>query len=560
MRSEKATYYLLLLAIVVLGIWICINTILGPNAVLSGSDDFFNLLHANIVVHHGFNTAYLAPSTFSTSYIFDGAPALFMALFGGNLITESMLDIICLVGTIIVVFYTAKLLQDNIAGIFAALTFVFIPIVAAEGATAGNCMPVAFFASLAVLMLLLGVKMKRTSYYTLSGFFGFLGALAGSVETFVVFAFLIPALAFLLFKSKEERQRGRTLWFFAGIALAIFLIMVLGYVLQSNPLMYFIYNLGNGSYPPVAQPNANIMIGQIFPDRATYILDSLQFSLTKISDAADNYATIYLFGLFGYVMLAGTAYLLLRKRYAVLLPLVWFAALFLYLAYGKSNLMFTGYIKFYPRFMTVLAPPIAVAIGMAMGEFVRVQTRKKNGKDRKKFFVYSTILLLIVFCAYFFVVINSLSIMNILHKYNYIETFQVSQTASVLSNVSKSIPIYVVSGLNKTPGNVGLEINNSFGSLTAKDFISTLNQEYGIGIDAYAGFDENINYSAVFDNCSALRYGYIVWVYSTSYTNKLQTCGNLTAIFVPSLNESQLGLGKIGYLQNVTVYKRLGSG
>ncbi|MGC8699965.1 MAG: hypothetical protein ACP5RK_03140, partial [Candidatus Micrarchaeia archaeon] len=92
---------------------------------------------------YGDDTAYLGEAYFVTQGIFHESPyifsvrilqfypiAFFYWLFGVNLITDSLWDIIAFVGSIIIAFYIGKLLLDSKAGILAALSLAFLPNVA----------------------------------------------------------------------------------------------------------------------------------------------------------------------------------------------------------------------------------------------------------------------------------------------------------------------------------------------------------------------------------------------------------------------------------------------
>ncbi len=551
------TLYLLVLALIIaLGIALSVKTALGPDAFLDFWDDYYYVFFSHYIANYGFSGIPLGD--FATEYILVGVPAMVYKAFGVSILTEGVFSMLCLAGTVITIFMIGKLLHNGLAGIFSALTFVFEPLVAAEGAASGDNMAVVFFITLAILLLLLGAKRKKTMYYFLSGFIGLIGVLAGSPLNLLVFLFLIPYVIYLQLKERNTKQKLHTFAFFAGILLAIALIIVFGFVLQSNPFIYFATNYLPGylslSTPPVLQ-----YISILFPFRpfsGNWFFWPLIYNFT-------GEININVIGFFGYAMLASLAYLVAKKKYgSVSLLSAWFGLLFLYLSFGKDSFS-AGYILFVERFTIILLPPIALAIGLALSMIAEDAFKKgKHGRPKRRNILHKS-LFVFALTAYAIMVINSLMLMKFISAGNYILTYQYQQVANVLRSLPENASIYIISGLSATPGQK-TEGMNIYGTPTVTSYILDLNFLNWMTLEDYSGYRINANYSAVFSNCSAVMGDYFVVVNTTYYKNNFYMCKNFSIYYSPSPNRSVLKYLKameggldIQNQNQITIYKAI---
>ncbi len=557
MLSTKALYAILLALIIVLGITLSIKTALGPNNFLDFWDDSYYIFFSHYIANYGFNKILLA--NFATEYILVGVPAIIYKLLGVSLLTEGIFSMLCLTGTVITIFMIGKLLHNELAGILSALTFVFVPLVAAEGSASGDNMAVAFFITLAVLLLLLGAKKKKSIYYLLSGFIGLTGVLAGSALNLLVFMFLIPYIIYLLLKERNVEQKLHTLAFFWGMLLAIALIITLGYILQSKPFIYFVTNYYVVKYPASNTPTLLKYIALLFPFPPHSGVPSWFF--WPLISGFSNGVDINVIGFFGYAMLASLAYLLAKKKYdSALLLSSWFGLMFMYLSFGKDSFS-GGYMLFVERFTIILLPPMAIIIGLALSMIVEDAFKiGKRGRSKRHVALHK-VLFLFAMVAYAIMVINSLMLMKFIHASNYILTYQWQQVANVLLTLPKNASIYFVSGLSAVPGIISNQSLATWGVSSIANFISSQNFLEWMAIEGYGGYKINANYSAVFSNCSDIKGDYFVVINTSYYKNNFYTCNNFSIYYSPVSNQSivnyfeSIGLGPESQNDQITIYK-----
>ncbi|MEM3661924.1 MAG: glycosyltransferase family 39 protein [Candidatus Micrarchaeaceae archaeon] len=553
MLSAKVKYAILLALIIAAGIALSIKTVLGPGTFLDFWDDTLYIYFSHYIATYGFNN--IAVASFATEYILVGVPAIIFKFFGVSLLTEGMFSMLCLTGTIISIFLIGKTLHNEFAGIISALTFILVPLVAAEGAASGDNMAVAFFATLAVLMLLLGAKKKQAIYYLLSGFIGLLGVLAGSPLNLLVFMFLVPYLLFLLFKNRSRVQLRHTLVFIAGMLTAVAVILLCGYILQSEPFTYFITNYIDMQYLTSPTPNFLEYISILFPFKPIYNA-SPGLLFWPFVGYFWNLFNPNVIGFFGYAMLASLAYLIIRKQYEVFLPFSWFGLILLYLSFGEDS--FSGaYMLFDVRFTIILIPAMAVIIGLAISKFVETALPKKKPRRIRSQHVFYKAMLLIIILAYAFITANSFLLMNFIHEANYILTYQWAQVANALLSLPQNASIYVVSGLSDNPGMSANQSTGPEGFPNVSSYISNSNFLHLMAIEGYAGYSINANFSEVFSNCSTLKGDYIIGVNAIFYENELPLCSNMSVYFSPEPTISLANYEEyVSPLAQITLYKR----
>ena len=534
MDSSRFIYLIILALIIIAGIVISINTVVGPNYFIDFWDDYYYVFFSNYISQYGFQNILLA--SFDTEYILVGIPSIIYKLFGVSSITEGAYSMLCLAGTLITVFFIGKLLHNELAGLMSSLTLIFIPLVSAEGATSGDNIAVAFFVSLSVLLFLIGVKSDKAKYYACSGFIGFIGILGSSPLELFVFIFLVPYLIYLLVKKSSKRQNLNTFAFFIGILIAALLALFLGYILQSNPLMYFITNYHNVNYPTSNTPSFYNYISMLFPFEFIWGIPNLLFSPIVLTPP--NLVNINLIGFFGYAMLLSVLYLLLKKRYKdSLIPLLWFVLIFVYLSFGTDSLS-GGFMGFAERFAIILMPALSLVIGIALSIVIEEAFRPKKHKAYKRKNILNKAILIIAIFGYAFIIINAFLLDEFVHAGNYAATYQFQQIANNLLHLPKNSSIYIVSGLSSIPGVESNSAIEMYGLPNVSDFL--LNQDflYWIAVESYASYKININYSSVFSTCNSLKGDYIVAINNSFYKNEVGMCKNVSLYYSPIPNAS----------------------
>lgn len=550
MTSIKVQYLALLALITAVGIVLSMVTVLGPNNFIDFWDDSYYVFYSHYIANYGFHN--IPFGNFATEYILVGVPAILYKLFGVSLLTEGLLSMFYLVGTVGSVFLISKILHNDLAGILSALTFIFVPLVSMEGAASGDSMAVAFFSAFAVLLLLIGAERRQAIFYAMSGFIGLLGLLAGSALNLLVFLFIIPYLLYLLLKRKDAKQFAYTSIFFAGVVLAIALILLLGYVLQSNPTAYFKTNYSG--YPNSTTPAFIEYIYLLFP------LHSVSAGISKSAlpfISSVGYSTgPNVIGFFGYATLISGIYLAVRRHYKALIPVAWFGLIFLYLSFGIDT--WSGsWILYVARFSIILIPAMAVIIGIAFSMLIESAMAKRRTRKFPIRRTLSRVALLVVAVAYAILVINALFVTHYVHQANYIMTYQWSQIAKALSTLPQNASIYLASGLSGNPGYNSLKsmYNIEFPSTTA--YLQDYNFLEWMAIEAYVGYNANVTYTTIFSNCSDINGDYIIGVNTSFYENNLPSCSNLTVYFSPALNPQLRNYAKlVSSDTQITLYKR----
>ncbi len=565
-RLTKKYWIPALMIIAVLGVYLSIKTVLGPGMYLDLMDDVYYLYFSHQITTHGFSNSIYA--NFLTKYILSGVQALLFRLFGISLFTEGLFSMICLIGTIICIFFIAKILDGTFAGLISACTFIFVPLIAAEGAASGDNMPVAFFATLAVLLILLGIRKKQIGYYALSGFIGLTGILGGSVLNFTVFMFLIPYLTYVFVKNRNKVQLIRSFAFLLGMVLAVAMIFTLGYLLQSNAMAYFITHFQNngrpGTYISSSTPGIGAFLSLLLPLHDAYNNVSYPFFWPFVSEFGDFSKfslNVYpnIIGFFGYAMIISIVFLVIlsikQKQYAALIPIAWFLLLSAYMSFGVDSLPFNGYMLFLPRFMIIVIPPLSIIIGIAISKGLNEIIKHKKG--RKSIPLSSKALLMVIIFGYMLLIANAILLMGAIHQENGILTDGWSQISKAIAALPKNATIYIVSGLNKT--DVIQPALNPDEFTSVYQSINTFNFLYWMIIESYANYKVNVNYSTIFDNCSSLTGNYIIGIYSVPYDNKVLSCTNLHVVFSPNLSQSETQFGNSYDMNNTNtavLYKR----
>ncbi|MGC9099101.1 MAG: ArnT family glycosyltransferase [Candidatus Micrarchaeia archaeon] len=204
---------------------------------------------------YGDDTAYLGEAYFVNQGIFHESPyifsvrilqfypiAFFYWLFGVNLITDSLWDIIAFVGSIIIAFYIGKLLLDSKAGILAALSLAFLPNVAMLAPTVSDDVTSMFFVGIVLLAYLYGSKNKSKRAYFIAGAFFVWGILVTPEALLMDLAIVL--LVFIDITSKRTKLDKNFLFIVYGIIFAGALLMLFNYLNCGDPLITLKVNGG----------------------------------------------------------------------------------------------------------------------------------------------------------------------------------------------------------------------------------------------------------------------------------------------------------------------------
>ncbi|MDE1825782.1 MAG: glycosyltransferase family 39 protein [Candidatus Micrarchaeota archaeon] len=435
-RQNSNLYTVLLICLVAFAIAYSIAFVGGPSFF---GDDSVYLQLANSVTQGNFVQS---PFIFSVRVLQVYPIAFFFELFGVNLITSSAWDILSFVGLIVVAFYLGKELHSSLAGILSATMMAFFPLIVMLSATVSDDIPMAFITALAMLALLLAQKRNSKKWYFATGAL----LVASPLVTPEGLIIIIVAVAYLLIELLANKIKidGTTLFLPYGFVSAIILLLLFNFVNSGNPLVTFTTNthfysaVGGQNTIPTTNVDSMFYPNVMFPYNLVNIFTSaihnLQFNPIQL------WGQIYVMnsnnvGFFFYALVVASAYLIIKREHKAYFVLFWFAASFLYLEFGPMHVSLSPlqYLLSYrlQRFLTLIAPPAVVAIGIAMAAAAQHGSRIKRG-----------IGMAIVPLALAFLVITAIPINMMWYHVVYAERYDQLAIAGYLNSLPGTTQVY----------------------------------------------------------------------------------------------------------------------
>ncbi len=381
---------------------LCLSFYYGVSPI-SGSDNYIYSSNAAQLLSKGF-ASLNGGGVLSTKYIIIFGEALFMYILGPNSFSVALFAILCALVTMVALYIIGSELYGVKTGLLAAAFYGFVPIVIVQASNAGDDVPMALFATLSVMFLVLGIKRKKHSgyFYLLSGFMAVIGSLAVG-EELIIFVFIALFLFWRVLRNFSKGEILKIAAFFLGAFAAGLLIMFLGYVQSGNP--FYVYNTSSSWYSttycgsPSWDPSGCALasttffrdyLGMMFPYMVTSKLataltshsvlsEQLLASLINPAAATSDYG--YQFGYYFYLAALFSIILLALRDKRILFPLAWFAATILYLSFGTMSV--SNYIRISPvfdRFLILLLPSIALIIALGLTRIIEFAIK---GNSRK---------------------------------------------------------------------------------------------------------------------------------------------------------------------------------
>ena len=167
------------------------------------TDEQSGLTAANIISTEGLHSAYTAFRR--VGWLGQQHPPLFPIIFsltlklpGPDLLYMRLVSVFFLAGTLVVTYFLGRELYSRAIGFLAAILLLSFPLVIRLSAAAMMDIPLAFFFSLALLLLL---RLSRAPSYWLAGAAGVVIGLGLLTKYIMVLVFLVLFLYFLFFKS-----------------------------------------------------------------------------------------------------------------------------------------------------------------------------------------------------------------------------------------------------------------------------------------------------------------------------------------------------------------------
>lgn len=484
---------LILIAIILASAYISMLSPYGPS--YDGWDSYYYSLYAHNIDSFGYHSLYL--TAFTTKYLMMLWMSLFYKVFGANLFADGLSGMPILAFTAILVYLIGTSISGRKAGLLSALFFCFMPIIVVLSSSGGDDIFVAMFTALAMAALIYGIKNNSVTLYALAGFLGVVGATGSSVEELMIFVVMLPILLFYVLRRMSRKQYGLTLFFAAGMALGVLAIMAMGSVLMGNPLAYFdarFMGLGYlSSISNTVSPAGYFMIYIFhYPFNLYDIGGSSSFPQSIvvnpfISDysvpAGYNY-----FGYFGIAALISSVYLLFKRDRRSFVILFWFYALLLYLFFGTVSYHAYEFIIPLKRFMIILAPPMALTVGIAAdGAYNALGPKVHRGKRNERISAYKSAGIVMLSIAIAFILINSLIDIPYIKNNDYVVSQYFRELGAEISSLPASDNVYLMTGLynRNATGAYAIQLGS----------VSDLNSLYRIETDFYSGYSRDINYT-----------------------------------------------------------------
>lgn len=434
-------YCVLLLAILVYALAYSVKFVQGPS--FYGDDTAYANLAWQINIGQFMESQYI----FSLRLLQIFPIALFYKLFGVTLLSSAAWDIICFLGTILVIFYFCKEIYSKKVGVLAALLFSFFPLVVKYSTTMSDNLAMMFITAASLVALFIAVKRNSPKHYIAAGLLFVASPLTSPEGVVTVFAGIAYLVILLLMRKIKFKSSAIPLGI--GIMTGLVLLMIANLFFSGNPFITIISNLH--FYSAVGQPGTIpsldsdpwFYIDAMFPYNIANAFEGLIHGnsipnvLIQIYNNRYNEA-----GFFFYAVVLASAYLLLVKEKRSYYPIFWLAFGFLYLEFGPMHVGLSppSYIVAHRliRFLMLIAVPVVIIIAMALVRAVEAAKRT----DRR--LVMSGVLLAVTV----FLIVTSIPTNIYWYKMTYTETYDQYQIGMYLRNVSASVPIYFVNGIS----------------------------------------------------------------------------------------------------------------
>ncbi len=382
-KSDTLVYALLIMLLVASSAWLLANAI-GPSHM--GDDINAYIWEAHRAAAGTFQET--SADIFSVRLLQDLPIGFFYWMLGPGIISSALWDIISFLLSIVIVFFLGKELYDAKVGLVAAFLMATFSMAVIYSLTMSDNLPMMLFGTLAMYLLISGLKRDSARRLFASGIAFVAIPLTtpeGAVLIVVALAYLVLLVAF------NRKARTRTIMYlFFGAALALALLMLYNYADSGNAFItltateHFYGSVGQQDTIPYIDSSPTFYITIMFPygvlngiwriatgANPLQVLGSYEWVWTNDSNLS---------GLFFYFMVLASIFLIAKRDRRAIFPLFWFVAGFLYLEFGPMSISFNP-LSFHllhrlDRFLLLIAPPVAVVISAAMITAIR-ETRKR---------------------------------------------------------------------------------------------------------------------------------------------------------------------------------------
>ena len=469
-KKLSRNYKIALIAIAAFALIYSLVFIIGPSAY--GDDPTYLSLAYGAANGNFVESAYI----FSVRLFMIFPIAIFYKLFGVNLFSDSIWDILCFVGSVVAAFYIGKELYDEKVGILAAFLLSIFPLTAILAPTVSDNIPMMFMTTMAMLSILYAQRKSSKFWYFAAGIFLIASPLV-TPEGFIVIPIAVLYLLVELFRKKISINRTSLYLIYGVLAIGIALI-AFNYLNSGHPLITYTTNsnyfsaigvLQNGQYTTIGSANQNLSFYPqwMLPYNILQIVSSnisrLNFNPVSIWDQI--YVTNFnMVGFFFYALVVAALYLILRKEKRAYFALFWLLAGFLYLEFGPMHfsLIPFEYLLTHrlPRFLTLIAVPTAIIIAMALVRWaeaskqqLRLLASKGASKINLKTIPYSAIIATLVIV---FLTITSLQITFTQYEAMSLSRYDTFTISNYLNTLPNTTVIYYPAAYTQMFSNIGV--------------------------------------------------------------------------------------------------------
>lgn len=472
LQSKKLSrnYKIALVAIAAFALIYSLVFIIGPSAY--GDDPTYLSLAYGAATGNFIESSYI----FSVRLFMIFPIAIFYKLFGVNLFTDSMWDILCFVGSVVASFYIGRELYDEKVGLLAAFLLSIFPLTAILAPTVSDNIPMMFMTTMAMLSILYAQKRSSKFWYFAAGIFLIASPLV-TPEGFIIIPIAILYLLVELFRKKISINRT-SLYLIYGIFTIGVALMAFNYLNSGHPLITYTANsnyfsaigvMKNGQYTTIGSANQNLS----FYPQWMLPYNILQITASNISRLNFNPISIWdqiyitnfnMAGFFFYALILAALYLILRKEKRAYFALFWFIAGFLYLEFGPMHfsLIPFEYLLTHrlPRFLTLIAVPTVIIIAMALVRWaetskqqLHILASKGASKINLKTIPYSAIIAALVIV---FITITSLQINFTQYEAMSLSRYDTFTISNYLNTLPNTTVIYYPAAYTQMFSNIGV--------------------------------------------------------------------------------------------------------
>ena len=361
-----------LFLIVIIGLFIRVYYFVG----LNWSDDVYYVYLAHQVLEGEFKPSHM--TSLRLAMIFP--LAFFFKIFGYSQISGVLYPLICSIGNIILAYILAKLVLGEKAGLISALIMAFYPLDVNYATWIMPDVPLSFFHGLSVYLFLLGEKNRSSFKMILSGIFvGISYLLKYSGLLILIFFACYIFIRFLIYRKFEIFY----LYSIFGLLIVFFVEGIYYYFSVGDFLLQF--HSGFEYYSQKERLKYEFNTDFSFYPKIMFNLD------TNWRFMVDNKYTY--FGIFYYLFILSSIYLLLKRQSSAYLFLLWFASVFLYQQFGSMS--YKEYIPMHrlDRHLTTLSIPSVIIVATFFNSILNIKPIKNLG-------LLVLVLLLLSFLSY----------------------------------------------------------------------------------------------------------------------------------------------------------------